>query len=353
MAESTPPAITRYWLDIVLVGGASMALGIPLFFISPSSPWFFGRELELVNILINFPHFMASYLLLYASWKRIKRHHFAALWVPLGLVAWAAVGLSFADTTPALIMGMMALAGVYTAWHYAGQTWGMMATFAHLQKHPFDMRERKLVRAGLMLLTTWHATHWLSYFRWDWAPSWTAALFKTIQPAFIVPGLLGAALGIAGMVLHKRRTGSWPDVRALVAFAALLFWYALMARWPIAIFWAQASHAVQYLAFPGRVIVNASRRKGRPVILWAVLVGVGLIMAGYITLRMLPDQLIFISHAVGGSISSRDAMPVVVTIFLNIHHYFTDGAIWKIRNPEVTQDLFAHVRPGGARGNDE
>jgi hypothetical protein len=30
-------------------------------------------------------------------------------------------------------------------------------------------------------------------------------------------------------------------------------------------------------------------------------------------------------------------------MFINIHHYFTDGVIWKISNPEVRKDLFAHV----------
>jgi hypothetical protein len=30
-------------------------------------------------------------------------------------------------------------------------------------------------------------------------------------------------------------------------------------------------------------------------------------------------------------------------MFINIHHYFTDGVIWKISNPEVRRELFAHV----------
>jgi hypothetical protein len=32
-------------------------------------------------------------------------------------------------------------------------------------------------------------------------------------------------------------------------------------------------------------------------------------------------------------------------MFINIHHYFTDGVIWKISNPEVRRELFAHVPP--------
>jgi hypothetical protein len=29
---------------------------------------------------------------------------------------------------------------------------------------------------------------------------------------------------------------------------------------------------------------------------------------------------------------------------VNIHHYFTDGVIWHISNPDVRRELFAHVK---------
>jgi hypothetical protein len=35
--------------------------------------------------------------------------------------------------------------------------------------------------------------------------------------------------------------------------------------------------------------------------------------------------------------------PILILMFINVHHYFTDGVIWKISNPEVRKDLFAHV----------
>ena len=32
-------------------------------------------------------------------------------------------------------------------------------------------------------------------------------------------------------------------------------------------------------------------------------------------------------------------------VIVNIHHYFVDGTIWKISNPKVRRDLFAHLQP--------
>ena len=40
--------------------------------------------------------------------------------------------------------------------------------------------------------------------------------------------------------------------------------------------------------------------------------------------------------------------PVLISYFIGIHHFFTDGVIWKLRNPDVQEDLFAHARPVAA-----
>ena len=41
--------------------------------------------------------------------------------------------------------------------------------------------------------------------------------------------------------------------------------------------------------------------------------------------------------------------PILIFYFINIHHYFTDGVIWKISNPEVRRELFAHVEAQGRK----
>jgi hypothetical protein len=39
-----------------------------------------------------------------------------------------------------------------------------------------------------------------------------------------------------------------------------------------------------------------------------------------------------------------------ISAFFNIHHYFTDGVVWKLRNPAVREDLFGHLAlPAPAR----
>jgi hypothetical protein len=45
---------------------------------------------------------------------------------------------------------------------------------------------------------------------------------------------------------------------------------------------------------------------------------------------------------------TRNVVPVLILTFINVHHYFTDGVIWKISNPEVRRELFAHLAPATA-----
>jgi hypothetical protein len=86
---------------------------------------------------------------------------------------------------------------------------------------------------------------------------------------------------------------------------------------------------------------------------------VALHMAGYgailLAVSVAVAQLVPMSAmAVLGNFFGEEpgrAAPILLLMFINIHHYFTDGVIWHISNPEVRRDLFAHVAPAGAPTN--
>jgi hypothetical protein len=147
-------------------------------------------------------------------------------------------------------------------------------------------------------------------------------------------------------------------MRALVAWLALFVWYAVMARDPKAIFWIQIAHALQYLAFPVRVEINRTvQSKGR-VAMHMALYGTALLLVSVVMAQIVPGRAMDAVADIFGEEPGRVA-PVMLLMFINIHHYFTDGVIWKISNPEVRRELFAHVPrpvpavavpdPGGAK----
>jgi hypothetical protein len=288
------------------------------------------------------PHFMASYRLVYRSRDTILRHKWASIYVPAILLLYIVVALWEAQSSPVLGIILVTVSSAYLAWHYTGQVWGMMASYSYLEGVKFEARERHLIRVGLRILLAWQVT-WFLYTQLR-DPS-------MVRPAYLVVSggtVVAFGLGAAGLLLMRRRTGKFPPARALVAWGALFVWYAVLARDPKAIFWIQIAHALQYLAFPIRVEINqtvtAPKRSHSRAALHMVAYGVGLLAVSYLVAQVVPYTAMSVVANVFGEEPGR-AAPVLILMFINIHHYFTDGVIWKISNPEVRKELFAHVKP--------
>jgi hypothetical protein len=72
--------------------------------------------------------------------------------------------------------------------------------------------------------------------------------------------------------------------------------------------------------------------------------GVILLAISIVMSRVLPAAAMSVVAGMFGEEPGR-AVPILILMCINIHHYFTDGVIWHISNPEVKKELFAHVPP--------
>ena len=349
---STPPSPTRRvaipsilnpTLDFLFVGGLSLIVFVPLLLSGRTDLVLIGAGAQAwLAATVNMPHFMASYRLVYGSREMILKHKWASIYVPAILAVYIVVALWVAQTSPVLVIVLVSVASAYLAWHYTGQVWGMMASYAYLAGTRFEKSERLLIRTGLRILLAWHVT-WFLYTQLR-DPSMVRPLYALISAGTAVAFVLGAI----GIVKLRRRTGHFPPLRALVAWLAIFVWYAVLARDPKAIFWIQIAHALQYLAFPIRVELNRATHEPRATLrrsaLHMALYGAGLMAVSLIVARVVPASAMSVVGNVFGEEPGR-AAPILLLMFINIHHYFTDGVIWKISNPEVRRDLFAHVAP--------
>ncbi|HSQ31312.1 MAG TPA: hypothetical protein VLN49_15735 [Gemmatimonadaceae bacterium] len=341
-AASTP-SILNPILDFLFVGGLSLIVFVPLLLSGRTDLVVIGAGAQAwLAATINMPHFMASYRLVYRSRDMILKHKWASIYVPAILAAYIVVALIVAQSSPALVIVLVAVSSAYLAWHYTGQVWGMMASYSYLEGTRFEPPERLLIRTGLRILLAWQVV-WFLYTQLA-NPSKVRPLYLLISAGTAVAFVLGA-IGIAKV---RARTGRFPPARALVAWLALFVWYAVMARDPKAIFWVQIAHAIQYLAFPIRVEVNRTssepRSSPRRVAVHMVLYGAGLLAVSILVAKAVPASAMSVVGNVFGEEPGR-AAPILLLMFINVHHYFTDGVIWKISNPEVRRDLFAHVKP--------
>jgi len=359
------------WADVVCVGAASIGLfllwaALDLDLTSSNTL----RNLVFINFLINAPHFMASYKLLYGAPDMRRQYPGVTWWTPLVLTLWAIVGLAFYREHRVILEAYFGAAVVSLSWHYTGQVWGMMASFAYIEGLGFAPRERRLVRANLWAVTAFHIVWAVIIVRkifeprgaWGGTPLLSAAQGQALYHFVAVAALASSLLGLTALVLFSRRTGRIPPPRVWIPWIAVHLWYVLLYKEPAALFWVQNAHALQYLVFPMRAELNRRQfgtvpvaasaadvrgrtaaapsplrgQRGWGMLRWYALVTV----AGVVVLGGLP----WLARAVTAT-ASMGHLPWELTIvsFVNLHHYFIDGVIWKIRNPKVRHDLFAHL----------
>jgi len=337
-------------VDAFCIGGGPALLFIAVILTGHDlDPWMSPNILWPI-VIVTLPHFMASYRIVYSSCERILRYRWASMYVPGLLISYCVFGLLVADRSMVFIDTLTVVAGAYLAWHYTGQTWGMMSAFSRLDGQSFSDRERGLVLFALRVLLAWHVS-WISQANFG-LPAW---LQDPLSIAYAwMSWVTLAALGLSGaaLVSFVKRTGSLPSARVMIAWVTIFLWYGAMARSPRAIYWVQAAHALQYLIFPVRVELNQRiedlqgatgpvpliDRAGFQLIVYAA----ALVFAGILYQFWLPGA---IEWGFGSALGPQAmlALPFALNGFLNVHHFFTDGCIWKLSDPSVRRMLFAHV----------
>jgi hypothetical protein len=341
-AAAPRPAIISPLIDALCVGGLSLLL-LPLLLSGRADLVIVGVGMQAwIAALVNMPHFMASYRLVYRNRETIDAHRWAAIYVPLILIAYIVFAVWQSRETDLYVSILMTVQGGYLAWHYTGQAWGMMATYSYLDGRSFQPVERRLIRGGLYLLLAWHVA-W--FFRWGFGDTRFGPLLQSLYFILSVLSAVALAAGLVGLAMMKARTGRFPPARALIAWGAIFVWYAAMARDPRAIFWVQIAHALQYLMFPVRVEINRTRRSGsgpsrlvtHMAVYLIVLLAVSVAMAVWIPARAMDVVADWLGRRPG------EVTALSLLAFLNVHHYFTDGVMWKLRNPAVREDLFGHL----------
>jgi hypothetical protein len=240
---------------------------------------------------------------------------------------------------------MSLVASVYLARHYTGQAWGMMASFSFVEGTPFAAREREVCRWSLNLLMLWQVIWALGIGVADVAPQ-LSPLVRWMDARVDAVAVLSFAVGLGGLAMMARRLGVMPPARVVVPWLALYFWYALLRRDVGNLLFVQIAHALQYLVFPLRI--EHTRRLGGAVPVSPRFAALWLFALTLVSVALFAGipELFRVSYVeAGGAGDTSAAFLSVFVSFVNIHHYFIDGCLYKLKNPEVRRDLFAHLGP--------
>jgi len=217
-----------------------------------------------------------------------------------------------------------------------------MASFAHIDQTPFTERERSLIRVGLNLVMAWHVVWAANNSFGRISPEMLAGAAQVYAHASWL-ARTGFALGLIGLALQAHRTRRLPSIRVLTPWIALHVWYLAMASDFSALLVAQLGHSLQYLVFPLRLEMNreptdSTRGWLKPIASLATWTIIGIaVFEG-------AEPVFNAGYYLGGGTGQFPAvMSTALITCIGIHHYFIDGALYKLRNPEVRRALFAHL----------
>lgn len=376
VAQATPNVTTRHSgylfhpvIDFMLAGGGSLLLALPIILlihdkkaVEASALWW---GLALSNLL-NFPHFANSYQLLYSGiGKRIfgadsttkvrLRYVWAGFIAPALILSFMFFAYYLGDPR---LLGYSANAMAFTTgWHYVKQGYGVIAVLSAIRRIYYSEIEKRLlllngyvvwIYSWLALNKTLHEEklYGVKFFTFDMPP-----MLLTIGA--IAAGLTTAAVVVAFAIriLVRKQQVSWNGV---VGYSCALYLWLLAFHYDLifAIF-IPAFHSLQYLLFTWRYQLNkvssetgetmgtpASKLSRPALVRFAKFVGWGVVL-GWVGFMGLPS-LFHASLSPDPALFGPAVFVFIFVMWINIHHYFIDNAMWRKENPHTLKQLFAH-----------
>lgn len=346
-------------LDWLLVGGLSLVFFafFHLFVSQGADTGKLALVMYYLSLVINWPHFMLSYQLLYWDKRRELLRKPSYLWAgiaaPLILILILTAGFFRRDDV--IFSLMVHVMFLTVGWHYVKQVFGTIVVTSSLKSYYLSRFERGALLASLYSL---------------WALSFVGGQLQNREAEFfgIRYDLLGfstttltAVYGVV-LVTSLAAVGAllWRYVRegrtlaraGWVSYLSLLAWYLPFASHPHFFYMIPFFHSLQYLLFVSALKKNqwtaevpeALTPKRRR---WLARHGIL-----YFGIALLSGLMVFwwIPNALDQRMESWDPDAAlfwsptifmgVIQLFINIHHYFIDNVLWRSDNVSLRKYLF-------------
>ena len=352
--------------DFLCLGGGSLLLLPILIWAVPDNmnARALGFAILLANV-INNPHFAYSYQIFYRTFRAIvsdpasdrklrARYLWAGVGAPLLIALFFMVALAWGD---ARTLGLAGNAmGFFVGWHYVKQGYGMLMVDAALRRSYFSEADKKilLINSYACWMVAWLAGNKAVATRNLWGLSF-ASIDVPVGLVWLGVAVLVITTAYTAWVLfrHARTHRGAIPINGMAAYIAALYPWLFMFREPVLGVLIPAMHSLQYLLIVWRFQLNVEHAKpdGTEAIQAPafaptrasarfglfLLLGIALGALGFWLLPSLLDAFVPYDHKQYGS----SLFFFVLIIFINIHHYFIDNAMWRKENPHTLRHLFA------------
>src|SRR5579883_518696 len=309
----------------------------------PTRPMTLIRIAAALSFVVNFPHFAATNFRLYQSFDRMMQFPKTSFLSPVVVVAgmaWALVDMSFAPWYAKIFI-------TWSSYHFCAQTKGICLLYARRLGVEIDGIQRKLIVFASLLTETYP----------NLGPFYSVTIPKGLPYGIAIPetwnpyvsnvawGILfaGCAAIIIILVRTLVREGRMFPVAAAMPILAQTLWFGPLGRGSGAFNeFVPFFHSYQYLIIAW--LFQLKEESARPgflvgldTVLWETAKWLLLIIAGGLFLFELVPYLLYLRgytwlHAV-----------CCMQCAIQIHHFFVDEVIWKIRDPRTRAMLAGNI----------
>lgn len=295
-----------------------------------------------VSVLVNYPHYAATYYRVYRDAAEVRKYPMEAILAPIVLLLLAIPGFYY----PAAAVGYAYLYYLVTGYHYSGQTYGVSMIFMGKAGVRLKDWQKKLfmfpIYATFLFTVIYQNTQ-----------GFTPIEFYDIHipvlglPVWIAQGaLLVSALGLLGYVwlnVHLSKVEGTPIPPATqMIYVTHLVWFTLGNFYPMFFLFIPFLHCLQYLMVTTYCDYREVAGK-KKLSEWSVMAYCrSADFFRYYGIQVAIGTTLFFLIPFGMSkmgVASFPLASVMIVTFLNLHHFILDGAIWKLRKPEVAKQL--------------
>lgn len=358
------PYLFSPFLDFGLVGGFALAALTLLLLAVPhdaaSQSYLFTVLLMGVLVfVVNDPHFMLSYQLLYSNYGR-KLHAFRQhreLWlryVVAGIVVPAGMALYFlyalARQDAQLISWAFTAMYVSVSWHYAKQSYGLIIVLSAMKQIYYGRWQRHALLANAYVVWLFMC---IALVAADPLILSDTVGFPYTPPHYITLSgeeweWLGVIVTVSGLgaIIAAVWDKKAPSKTGLLGYLSMYYLLFLSGMHPLWVLVFPFFHSLQYLMFVyaykrGEVGIKLSEAKdpGEAQAIRDYLKR--FVLIAFVTSALFFAALPFALETLFNPAQAfLFPMAAIALIFINIHHYFIDNVIWRKENAEVSKCLF-------------
>lgn len=350
-------------IDFAMVGGLSFFFILPVILMDITAPVAITAIVALAYI-INDPHFIHSYQLMYDNFLAKLRNRdtslsirlrfiFAGVIVPILFVAWFAFCMATQNIELLAYSGNLMILAV--GWHYAKQGYGILIVLSLLKKIYYTPWQKRalLINAYVVWMTTWLLLN---------SRLGTITIADvTIKGITVPPYVLSLALSVTifttlaaiGALAQSFHTTKRLAVNGVIGYFSAYLWMFLRSTNIVLYALIPVFHSLQYLPFVWTYKLNQSRHTAgtqnfpksiKEVILAPtfsifrrfIITGLVISVSVFHLIPWVLDKTIPYNQEVFGT----QVFLFMIVILINVHHYLIDNVIWRGENKDVRMYLF-------------